>query len=321
MTASTCAPVLLLIFNRADLTEKVFAMLQQAKPGKLFISADGPRNVQEKEQCDATRAVTEKIDWPCEVHRNYFEHNIGCKQAVSHGITWFFEHVEAGIILEDDCLPSLSFFSFTTTLLDRYKDDRSIGHIGGFNPLSVKDESSANYYYLEGCTIWGWASWRRVWAHYDVDPVAHNLVEWKYFKGPFFFKLYILKKLYRIALGSLNTWDFQYQYTLWKNSMSSIIPKNSHIQNIGFDNRSTHTRKVVSGAVNCQVSFLNPHEFNPSKEMLLSQKLDTQMRKKFFNRSPFVVVVKLNIRYKYKTHEKNYLFSSNRTIILVGLRE
>lgn len=304
MTASACAPVLLLIFNRADLAEKVFAMLQQAKPAKLFISADGPRNLKEKEMCDASRAVTDYIDWPCEVYRNYYDKNLGCKHAVSSGITWFFEHVEAGIILEDDCLPSLSFFTFTSTLLERYKDDVEVGHIGGFNPLSIQDKSDANYYYLQGCTIWGWASWRRVWNLYNVNPVTSDLVKWKYFKGPFFFKLYILKKLYKIALGRLNTWDFQYQYTLWKHDLCAILPKISHMQNIGFDNRSTHRQKEVNAAINCHLNFINPQGFVPSTDIILADHLDKQMRTLFFNRSPFVVVVKLLLLvafYKFKS--------------------
>ncbi len=292
MTASACAPVLLLIFNRADLAEKVFAMLQEAKPSKLFISADGPRNAQEKSLCDAVRAVTEKVDWPCEVHRNYAEKNQGCKLAVANGITWFFEHVEAGIILEDDCLSSLSFFDFATTMLKRYANDTSVGHIGGFNPIVIDDKANPDYYYLQGCTIWGWASWRRVWRNYDINPVAHGKLKWSVFNGPLFFKLYFIKKLYRIALGNLNTWDFQYQYMLWKNNLKSIMPAQSLMHNIGFDVRSTHTQKKVDPAKTHR-QFPQMQTLQPSHDSSMANSIDAKLRKLFFNRNPLVVIIKL----------------------------
>ena len=115
-------PVLFLFFNRPDTTTRVFSVIREAKPARLFLAADGARYEKEGERdlCRETRStVEEMIDWPCEVHRLYREENLGCRVAVSSAIDWFFEHVEDGIILEDDTLPSSSFFRFAETMLER----------------------------------------------------------------------------------------------------------------------------------------------------------------------------------------------------------
>ena len=123
--------VLLIIFNRPKLTARVFEQIRKSRPAKLFIAADGPRDdiVDEKQLCEESRAVIGMIDWPCEIETRFQENNLGCKMHVSSAITWFFNNVEEGIILEDDCLPVPSFFLFCTKLLDKYKHEESIMHI------------------------------------------------------------------------------------------------------------------------------------------------------------------------------------------------
>ena len=107
-------PVAFLVFNRPDQTKKVFEAIRKAKPEKLLVIADGPRNERygEAEKCRAVRAVMERIDWNCEVVRNYSDVNLGCRRRVSTGIDWIFEQVEEAIILEDDCLPHPTFLAF-----------------------------------------------------------------------------------------------------------------------------------------------------------------------------------------------------------------
>ena len=107
-------PILFMIFNRLDTTQKVFNAIRQAKPKQLFVAADGPREDKEGEKgkCEQARKIIEQVDWDCEVKTLFRDKNLGCKVAVSSAIDWFFENVEEGIILEDDCLPSTSFLWF-----------------------------------------------------------------------------------------------------------------------------------------------------------------------------------------------------------------
>ena len=130
------SPVLFLVFNRPDTTRRVLEAIRQAQPSQLFIAADGPREGKsgEAEKCaDVRRIVNEGIDWDCEVKTLFRDKNLGCKVAVSRAIDWFFEHVEEGIILEDDCLPHPTFFRFCEELLNKYRDDERIGQISGDN--------------------------------------------------------------------------------------------------------------------------------------------------------------------------------------------
>ena len=128
-TSSNFAPVLFLIFNRPEVTARVFDVIQSMRPKRLFIAGDGPRpdKMSEREIVQETRRIVENVDWDCEVVRRYQETNLGCRLGVSTAIMWFFEQVEEGIILEDDCLPNDSFFPFCSELLERFRDDNRIG--------------------------------------------------------------------------------------------------------------------------------------------------------------------------------------------------
>lgn len=132
-TYNKCTPILFTIFNRPDTTALVFEKIRKAQPQKLYIAADGPRTKQGKELCNKTREIIKRIDWDCSVKKLFLEDNLGCRKGMIKAITWFFENESEGIILEDDCLPSDSFFSFCSILLEKYRDDDRIGHITGSN--------------------------------------------------------------------------------------------------------------------------------------------------------------------------------------------
>ncbi len=242
------APVLFLIFNRPDLTERTFERIREMKPEYLYVAADGPRRnrLGEDADCSQARAITDLVDWDCEVHRLYRDENLGCKLAVSAAITWFFEHVESGIILEDDCLPEPSFFQFCSELLERYKNHENMGIIAGTNPLPIKTKVSGSYYFSKYPHIWGWATWRKVWKEYDVDlkswsgdendliPCVHNRLVRKYFASLFD----------EVKEGRAKTWDYQLAHLCITRKKFSITPSVSLITNIGFDERATHTLYV-----------------------------------------------------------------------------
>lgn len=237
-------PVLFLIFNRPDTTKKVFDAIRLAAPSKLYIAADGPRETKPSdiENCRETRNILNEINWTCEVHTLFREKNLGCRVAVSSAIDWFFENEEEGIILEDDCLPDQSFFWFCSELLNKYRNNTQIMHIGGSNFQFGRTRGEASYYFSRLAHIWGWASWRRAWKYYDVNMesfpefltqnkistvFANRAVQQEWIKS--------LTKIYKGA----NTWDYQWAYTIIMNNGYCIIPNENLVSNIGFGAEST----------------------------------------------------------------------------------
>jgi hypothetical protein len=241
-------PVLLLLFNRPDTTQKVFAEIRKARPAQLYISADGPREIRagEAERCQAARDVIKQVDWDCEVHKNFREKNVGLKTAISSGIDWFFEHVEAGIILEDDCLPSQSFFWFCKELLEKYWDDERIMQISGNNYLFGKRVTDATYYFSRLNDIWGWATWKRAWRFFDV-----NMKTFPQFKEQGQLENYIddakirewlmsyLEEAYN-ATGRNGLWSSQWVYAMCAQNGLTIVPSVNLVLNIGLLGEATH---------------------------------------------------------------------------------
>jgi hypothetical protein len=245
----TNSPVLLLLFNRPDYTKLVFEEVRKAKPNKLYIAIDGPR---ENNQDDVIKInlikdyIINNIDWECKVDTLFRNSNLGCMNAVSSAITWFFQNESKGIILEDDCLPDNSFFSYCDELLTKYEFDDRVRHISGVNFLDNNIEISESYYFSKFTHVWGWASWRRVWKDYSKDIL--NEYDFDNFNN--FYNVYpnrkickaICNEFKRVKSGNLNTWDYQYLFLNFINNGLTTIPKYTLVQNIGFDNDSTHTQ-------------------------------------------------------------------------------
>jgi hypothetical protein len=246
---TTKSPVLLLLFNRPEHTKVVFEEVRNAKPNKLYIAIDGPRsnNEEDRIKIDLIKEyILNNINWDCNVKTLFRESNLGCKNAVSSAITWFFEHENMGIILEDDCLPLNSFFSFCDELLTKYEYDERVRHISGVNYLNSKIKIEETYYFSKFTHVWGWASWKRVWKDYSKDILLNYDLN-NYFK---FYNIYpdrkicdaIFKELKRVQSGKLNTWDYQYLFLNFIKNGLTIIPKYSLVKNIGFNFESTHTQ-------------------------------------------------------------------------------
>lgn len=249
---SLTTPVLLLVFRRPDTTRRVFEVIRQVRPTRLYVAADGPRPGHPTDivRCAETRDIVREVDWPCEVFTLFQTENLNCGLAPVTALNWFFEQESEGIILEDDCLPALSFFRFCTELLDRYRDDARVMHIGGNNfgsearrPLPI---GAPSYYFSTQRNSWGWATWRRAWQLYDYHltdfhtVAAHTLNE--AFSGP-------LEKRYRLGkmAGVLalpappDVWDYQWEYTIARHKGLYIVPAVNLVGNIGFGRDSTHT--------------------------------------------------------------------------------
>lgn len=268
-------PVVFIIFNRPDVTERVFAEIAKAKPAKLFIVADGPRRNRpgEIEKVSATREIVKHVDWPCEVFKNFSETNLGCKHRVSTGLDWAFEHIDEAIILEDDCLPHPTFFQFCQELLERYRNDPRFALISGTS-LSVSSDMEDSYYFSRYPHIWGWATWRRVWKKYDVRMEGlSRLKRDANFKKSFASKAewkFWLKNFHAVNSGKVDTWDAQVVFLTFVEGMLSIFPKKNLISNIGFGEAATHTKSKNSILSNIQtlgISFPLQHPMFVLRDM------------------------------------------------------
>jgi hypothetical protein len=236
-----------LIFNRPDTTSRVFEKIRAARPPRLYIAADGPRPTKpgEAELCQKTLAAAGPVDWPCDVQYLIREKNVGCKEAVSGALDWFFLHEEEGIILEDDCLPSPDFFRFCDTMLARYRHDERIRHIGGCNFQEGNQRGNGAYYYSHMTHVWGWAGWRRVWRSYDKELSGYTEDEIfshieKLFGDPVVAASW-LEMAVSIKRKLVDTWDIQLTVKNLMLSGLSVMPNVNLISNIGFDSRATHT--------------------------------------------------------------------------------
>ncbi len=150
-------PVAFLVFNRPDLTARVFAEIAKVRPKKLLVVADGPRpkRPEDSEKCAAVRSIIDQADWDCEVLKNYSDTNLGCRHRVSSGLNWVFDTVDRAIILKDDVLPHPTFFRFCDELLDRYADDERVGAICGCNFQDGMKRGPCSYYFSRYNHVWG----------------------------------------------------------------------------------------------------------------------------------------------------------------------
>jgi hypothetical protein len=285
-------PVALIIFNRPNTTEKVFETIRQAKPPILLVIADGARSSKlgEAEKCEATRAIIDRVDWECDVRTNYSDVNLGCKKRVSSGLDWVFENVEEAIILEDDCLPSPSFFIFCEEMLQKYREDERIMIVSGCNLQMGNSRTTYSYYFGKCGNIWGWASWRRAWKYYDVNMTTwpdykDNIVD-SFFDSPREKKYFsaIYDKIYN---NKIDTWDIQWGYAIWCQHGLSIVPDVNLISNIGFGEDSTHT-KIDNGLSNLPYGILGKIKHPPF--VIRNKQADDFFLKQITSRNVFLQV-------------------------------
>jgi hypothetical protein len=247
------SPVAYIVFNRPRHTRETFAAIRKQKPVQLFIIADGPRqgHPEDVERCREVREVVALIDWPCEVHRNYSDNNLGCKHSVSSGLNWVFSRVDRAIILEDDCLASPDFFSFCNTLLEFYKNNERVWTVAGNSYQPEHQRGDGSYYFSKYPNCWGWATWRRAWQHYRGDMPF--LKEWK--KSPRWRECFPVRaeqrywnRIFRLCQqGKIDTWDFPWIACAMYGGGLTATPNANLVKNIGFDAEGTHTTGLDDG--------------------------------------------------------------------------
>jgi hypothetical protein len=210
-------PILLVVFNRPDTTQTVFRSIRSARPRQLFVAADGPRPTVdgEKEKCDEARRLATQADWPCAVTTAFRERNAGLASSMSAAITWFFENVSAGIILEDDCVPSSSFYRFCAELLGFYETNPTVMHISGDNFQYGRVRGGGSYYFSRYAHCWGWATWRRAWQRFRFQQGAPD--------------------------GPPTVWAKHWELSIQQHHGVSVLPNANLVTNIGFGAGATHT--------------------------------------------------------------------------------
>lgn len=257
------SPVLFLVFNRPEVTARVFQAIRQARPARLYVAADGARPSRhgEDERCERVRRIATSVDWPCHLKTLFRDRNLGCRLAVSSAITWFFEHESEGIILEDDCLPSHDFFPYCDELLERHREDERVMCISGDNFISGHWQPDSSYYFSRYAHIWGWATWARAWKRYRLqvaapdEPSMETVLDAALGDAPRA-RRYWTSVMRKVSEGRIDTWDYQWAYALLRYGGLSCMPRVNLISNIGFGAEATHTLTEHSGVANIPTADL-----------------------------------------------------------------
>ena len=261
--------ILFLVFNRPDTTAQVFEVIRKVRPLRLYVAADGPRANREgeAERVARVRQIATAVDWPCEVKTLFREENLGCKHAVSGGITWFFENEEQGIILEDDCLPHLDFFGFCETLLERYAANERVWVITGDNFQNGQKRGEDAYYFSRYNHVWGWASWRRAWQKADMDikfwPEWKHSAAWQATMPDKVEREYWSKIFDCMYRAEIDTWDYPWTASVWFHGGLTATPNVNLVSNIGFGEDATHTTSKKSKHAELPVSSIGELKHPP----------------------------------------------------------
>jgi len=296
-------PVLFLIFNRPDTEQLVFNEIRKAKPKQLFVAADGPRANKpgEKRKCAQARAIIDQVDWECEVKTLYRDSNLGCKVAVSSAIDWFFDNVEEGIILEDDCLPDQSFFRFCQEMLGYFSEDQQMMQVSGTNPMKMTGIKS-DFFFARFSSIWGWATWKRAWKKYDVEMTVWPEVRMYYDKILGIRKNALksrIEAMDKVYSGQINTWDYQWALSKEIYNGLSIIPSVNMVTNLGFGPEATHTKSPQIDIVNSgQLDWPLSYPCNTYRNKTYDKDYFNQKCKKSFIRSVFRVYKRRLLRFR-----------------------
>ncbi|TVQ65401.1 MAG: glycosyltransferase family 2 protein [Balneolaceae bacterium] len=246
--AATETPVVFFIFNRPELTRHTFEAIRKAQPARLYVIADGPRDMflEDARLCEDARKITEEVDWPCEVIRITAEQNLGLKERISGGLNQVFQREERAIILEDDCLAHPHFFRFCDQLLERFEDNPDVWTIGGSNFLHGVLSVNSSYYFSRYNHCWGWATWKRAWQAYDGEisfwPEWQSSDRWRALLPDKVERSYWEDIFDRVYRKQVNSWAYPWTASVWYHEGLTVTPAVNLVKNIGFGEDATHTR-------------------------------------------------------------------------------
>jgi len=239
--------ILILCFDRPDLLKKLLKILKYFNAKKIYISQDGydGNNYEIKKRHTEVKILIKKINWTKTLKTNYFKKNLGKQVAPPKGIDWFYKNVKKGIILEDDTLPSKSFFSYCDILLKKHQKDKKIFQICGTGTLN---KGFGNITYISSVPwMHGWATWRNRWKNYSYKiKNLKKLSKNKNFKKnvPFFFgRLYWLSLFKNFTLGKHKTWDYTIVNDCLTKNLGCLKPSFNMITNIGYKNKNVLSKR------------------------------------------------------------------------------
>lgn len=284
-------PVVLILYNRPQTAAQVFEAIRQARPPQLFVIADGPRKDRpdDVELCKQTRSIIERVDWDCQVFKNYSDINLGCRKRIGEtGLPWVFEQVEEAIILEDDCCPDITFFQFCQDLLKHYRDNERIMAICGTNHLLRWKNNSQSYHFSYHFNAWGWASWRRVIQKFDVDmKLWGNLQVQSQIRKFISDEKQFLdrKRFFHLTYAdNLDAWDYQMAFLCLSQAGLIAIPSRNLISNIGFDENATNTLSKQDIRANMP-TYPMSFPLQEPIEISIDRDFENRRYKKLFDRS------------------------------------
>jgi hypothetical protein len=256
-------PVVLIGFNRPELTQRVFNEIRRVRPSTLLFVTDGPRPNRpgEAERVAAVQSLVSQVDWDCNVRCNFADRNLGIRERFASAFRWVFEEVEEAIVLEHDCVPHPDFFAFCAALLERYRDDPRIAWIGGTNPMR-RWPGDGSYLFNRINWVWGWASWRRAWQSYDIACRGFRAFE----HSGGIRRITPHRRIRRgfgavmdlAATGQWDNWDVQSTYLIWSQQALAIHPRVNLVSNIGFDAEAANTRWPSDPLANLPTEPLGP---------------------------------------------------------------
>ena len=244
--AKTDVAVLLLFFTRSDTFRQVFDEVRRARPSRLLLYQDGPRGEQDLAGIEACRQIVsdEQIDWECEVHRRYLDHNEGCDPSGYRSHQWAFSLYDKVVVLEDDVVPSPSFIPFCKEMLDRYEHDERVTMVAGFNTDGITPDVPYDYFFTSFLSIWGWASWRRVaqrWqATYSFLSDDYHLRQLEAIARQRGYRKDMLQMFREHSRSGKEYFETIYWADQILNSGLTIMPTRNLVNNVGMTSDSTH---------------------------------------------------------------------------------
>jgi hypothetical protein len=241
--AQTSPPVLVTMFNRPDHASRVIAEVARVKPKQLFLAVDGPRPdvATDRAGVEGCRALVSRIDWDCEVFTRFRERNLECREGMIDAVSWFFDHVEGGVVLEDDCLPHASFFSYASGIFEAFGDDPCLMQLSGYSHVA---NPSGSVSFLPLTSSWGWGTTRKVWreflrqrdglvADFEAHPELHDRFD---LDGAYPYSKMFLRNM----KGKVSSWAILFYWFVFRAEGLVAYPPQSLIQNFGFDGSGTH---------------------------------------------------------------------------------
>lgn len=233
-------PIAVIIFNRPDCAKRLIEIIRQVKPEQFFVISDGPRidRPEEKSLVEECRRIMTP-DWDCHYHQFFAAENMQCRERIVSGLNELFSIVDSAIILEDDCIPRQTFFTFCQQMLEHYKDNDEVMSVCGMRvfPKSPKNTITFSRYH----NGWGWATWKRAW-----DKNNESLPDNFYQTLQNTFRLSREKLYWKYILESVEckkivTWDYLWMFSCWQQEGLNIYPPASLVNNIGSGENATHT--------------------------------------------------------------------------------